>query len=299
MRGPDTERYVKGKASDHVDFLHCELISERSHIHGWSVEPHFHEGLDQFFVFGEGRIEGLVNRQNVSINGPAVVWIPALIEHAFRYTKGMKGWVITIPCLHVFNFSQGQPWLEDWVSKTRLVVDVSEEQDHAPQRLAQQIHKENKRHGKDREMVLQSLLLLLFASTSRLAVITLNTSISASDRKQVLTEDFLRCLDDRIDQTRSVADYAKRLSVTTTHLTRVLRAVTGRSAGELIHDRLLLQAKRQLVFTDKSVANIAYDLDFSSPSYFTRLFVSKEGETPVAFRIRTRAEREVSTLTTT
>jgi AraC family transcriptional activator of pobA len=87
-----------------------------------------------------------------------------------------------------------------------------------------------------------------------------------------------------------VKDYAAMLSVTPTHLSRRVKAVSGRTAGDVIFDRIMLEAKRQLVFTDKPVAEIAYGLDFSSPSYFTRFFTRQAGETPKAFRRRKRAE---------
>ncbi len=79
------------------------------------------------------------------------------------------------------------------------------------------------------------------------------------------------------------------LSVTPTHLSRVTKAVTGKTVAEIIQDRVLLEAKRKLAFTDLPVSEIAYALSFSSPSYFTRFFAARMAETPKAFRQRSRA----------
>ena len=88
----------------------------------------------------------------------------------------------------------------------------------------------------------------------------------------------------------SVNEYARKLSVTTTHLSRTIKIVTGKTAGEMISDRLLLAAKRKLVFSDLPISEIAYMLEFSSPSYFTRFFVAQAGETPKQFRGRMREQ---------
>ncbi len=77
-------------------------------------------------------------------------------------------------------------------------------------------------------------------------------------------------------------------AVTPTSLARRVKAVGGCTAGEIIQDRILLEAKRRLVFSDHPVAEIAYALDFSSPSYFSRFFTARTGETPAGFRRRAR-----------
>src|SRR5260370_19408751 len=86
----------------------------------------------------------------------------------------------------------------------------------------------------------------------------------------------------------SVRDYAKMLGVTTSHLREALRLETGLTAGELIRARLLLEAKRLLLHSELTIAEIGYELGFEDPSYFSR-FVRREVETsPVEFRKRIR-----------
>jgi AraC family transcriptional activator of pobA len=86
----------------------------------------------------------------------------------------------------------------------------------------------------------------------------------------------------------SVRDYAQMLGVTTSHLTASLRLETGLTAGELIRARLLLEAKRLLLHSELTIAEIGYELGFEDPSYFSR-FVRREVETsPVELRNRIR-----------
>ena len=81
-----------------------------------------------------------------------------------------------------------------------------------------------------------------------------------------------------------VADYARTLGVTPTHLTRCCRQTCGRSALALLNDRITFEARRLLRETRVPVQEIAASLGFSSPAYFTRSFLVRAGTTPSAFR---------------
>ena len=83
-----------------------------------------------------------------------------------------------------------------------------------------------------------------------------------------------------------MADCARALAVTPTHLSRVLRAATGQPASRLIEARLMREARRQLAYTSLQVSSIAYTLGFADPAHFSRVFSRVEGLSPRAFRER-------------
>ena len=78
--------------------------------------------------------------------------------------------------------------------------------------------------------------------------------------------------------------YADRLAMTPDRLNDHVKRATGVTAGHLIRQRVLTEAKRQLVFTNQAIQEIAYDLSFSDPSHFARFFRAQTGSTPQAFR---------------
>jgi AraC-like DNA-binding protein len=87
-----------------------------------------------------------------------------------------------------------------------------------------------------------------------------------------------------------VSQYAARLGYSTRTLNRLARQNAGVSAKQLIDERVVLEAKRQLSHADASVAEIAEQLGFDDASNFSTWFRRNAGTTPGAFRAGTRAD---------
>jgi AraC family transcriptional activator of pobA len=77
---------------------------------------------------------------------------------------------------------------------------------------------------------------------------------------------------------------AQRLHVSASYLSDLLRTLTGQSAQQHIHDKLIEQAKEQLATTALSVSEVAYGLGFEHPQSFSRFFKTKTALSPLAFR---------------
>jgi AraC-like DNA-binding protein len=101
-----------------------------------------------------------------------------------------------------------------------------------------------------------------------------------------LAQRFRVALEQNFPKLLKVSDYAALLQVSRSHLNEDLREHTGRTASDHIHDRLLLEAKRLLVYSSFTVSEIAYQLQFQDPSYFGRFFRQRAGESPGSFRAR-------------
>ena len=78
--------------------------------------------------------------------------------------------------------------------------------------------------------------------------------------------------------------YAAHLSVTPNYLNTLCKKLTGKTAGEIIRNRIVLEAKRLLVNSEYTISQIAYELYFEDNSYFTKFFKANTGLTPAEFR---------------
>ncbi|MCT8328724.1 AraC family transcriptional regulator [Albidovulum sediminis] len=105
-----------------------------------------------------------------------------------------------------------------------------------------------------------------------------------SDAYHRLARRYSELLEHGYRSGQGVAGYARELGVTPTHLTRVCKKTCGRSASDLLHDRLIFEARRLLLETRLPVARVSEELGFTSPAYFTRAFQKRTGRTPSAFR---------------
>lgn len=106
---------------------------------------------------------------------------------------------------------------------------------------------------------------------------------------------FRQDLEDRYADTRRVEDYADRVGCCVRTLTRASLAATGRSAKQVIDDRVTLEAKRLLAGTDLPVAEVGRRLGFPEPTNFGRFFQREVGQSPGAFRAATSAEGPAET----
>lgn len=82
--------------------------------------------------------------------------------------------------------------------------------------------------------------------------------------------------------------FAERLHITTSYLNDCVKAATGLSVTRFLQQAMLMEAKRNLYYTNDDVKKIAFDLGFEDHTYFSRLFKKLTNETPLGFRKRFR-----------
>lgn len=130
--------------------------------------------------------------------------------------------------------------------------------------------------------VTKGLLFSLIVEISRIYTnLNIATKISRQDE---LADNFFRLLHKHYKKEHTATFYADRLCVTDKHLMRTIKARTGRTFHFWLSDFLMREAKFQLRSTDKSVTQIAEELNFPNSSFFARFFRKHIGVTPLQFR---------------
>ena len=94
---------------------------------------------------------------------------------------------------------------------------------------------------------------------------------------------FIRSLNKNFKEKHHVKDYTQMLGISKTYLNKRLKSF-GKSASDLIKTRILIEAKKELLYTDLSISEIAYNLNFSEPANFNRFFKKLTSITPNHFR---------------
>ncbi|WP_343632573.1 helix-turn-helix transcriptional regulator [Fluviicola sp.] len=107
-------------------------------------------------------------------------------------------------------------------------------------------------------------------------------------RFEQVTKSFRQVLEKNFHTLKRPGEYAEKLNISTSYLNECIRNTTGISASQYIRDRIILEAKRLLHHSDKSVKEIAFELGYVDYSYFARLFTTATGISAGAFRNKNR-----------
>jgi len=130
--------------------------------------------------------------------------------------------------------------------------------------------------------MVRSLMLQLFISVGRLNGGDAQPQTGVYNH--TLLKNFKKLIEDNFTKLKLPKEYAELLYVTPNHLNALCNDVLGISAGELIRNRVVLEAKRLLVNFSLNITEISYRLNFADNSYFTKFFKKQTGLTPEAFR---------------
>lgn len=95
---------------------------------------------------------------------------------------------------------------------------------------------------------------------------------------------FIHLVGTHLKEQHSVQFYADKLCITPNYLNEIITSVMGGSAKQYIQNKVIDEAKRLLAYTDAPISDIAFELHFSTVSYFIRCFRQHTGETPLLYR---------------
>lgn len=139
------------------------------------------------------------------------------------------------------------------------------------------------KQGKEQNLDMIRLKLLeLFMTVDRSCGSSKSKNIP--QQKRILLRSFQQLIEKHFRHIRLPKEYADLLYITPNHLNALCQELLGKTAGDLIRERILLEAKRLLTNAALTVTEIAYDLNFQDNSYFNRFFKKNEGVTPDEFR---------------
>lgn len=112
------------------------------------------------------------------------------------------------------------------------------------------------------------------------------------DVHQKRVYEFLMLLEGNFQTVTNIDFYAGKLGISSKRLNQILKEKLDKTGTQLIHDRIILEAKRRIIHSEVTIKEIAYDLGFSDRPYFSRFFKKQTGQTPEEFQKIARAHIE-------
>lgn len=244
--------------------LNLSIWGEPQHYNGY--EPHRHN-YHEILIFQSGQAVHEIDFREYPVSAPAVHLVKAGQVHTVRRSPGSKG---------LSMLFSGLALEETEAFSTLPLLTLNKEQWEALRPICEGCIREA-----DNPPLLAHWFKLCMAYLARYASAE---ALSPNKPAHKLVIAFRQALSENLNKHLRPGAYADMLFVSTAHLNRVCRQETGKSASELIQAQLLEEVKRQLIYTQLPIKEIAYQLNFEDPAYFHRFFKLQTGLTPTAFR---------------
>jgi AraC family transcriptional activator of pobA len=268
-------------------FVHAERIVSRAPSHDWEISVHRHAQLAQALAVTQGGGVLRVDAIEQPFAAPWLVWIPTGAVHAYSFTPGTDGIVVSVSAdvLEAVIGTDGDaarlreaaeaiftgplPRVEQIDLNAAAVLEA----------LAREAAGSLPGSGTAVTALLRLLLVGLLRSRARGA----GAQPAAAARAEIHRR-FRRLVEAHLREAWPIARFAEALAVTTDRLHAACTDAVGKSPQAILHDRLMLEARRNLIHTRLSVSEIAFDLGFRDPAYFSRFFAARAAMSPAAYR---------------
>ena len=273
--------YGENQAWPGTDLLHCEPIPARSRLHHWEIKPHQHAELFQLLYVQRGQAQVEIEGTRTAISEAAIQVVPPLTVHGFRFSADIQGHVLTFGAALVANLEQrlGAPLA---VLSKPVSYPLGPDRAHL-RSLIETLQQEYQGNAPSRAAMLEALVTALMVWISRRQQLG-QAPRTRDERDRQLLGQYLRLVEAHYREHLSIEAFAARLNVQSLQLNQLCRALSGQTALQVVHQRLLLEARRSLVYTRMSIGQLSDSLGFSDPTYFARWFKRLSGQTPNAYR---------------
>ena len=278
---PLFQLYGENQAWPGTDLLHCESIPARSRLHHWEIKPHQHAELFQLLYVQRGQAQVEIEGVRSVVDEAAIQVVPPLTVHGFRFSANIQGHVLTFGTALVADLEQrlGAP-----LSVLTKAACYPLGKDRVRLRnLIETLQQEYQGHEPARVTLLEALVTALMVWISRRQQLG-QAPRNRDERDRQLLGQYLRLVEAHYREHLSVEDFAARMNIQSLQLNQLCRALSGQTALQVVHQRLLLEARRNLIYTRMSIGQLSDSLGFSDPTYFARFFKRLSGQTPNGYR---------------
>lgn len=259
-----------------------EYAQHYKHLHA----PHKHAFYHVVF-FTEGKGHHTIDFETFDVKPNQIYFMAPGQVHSWSFEGNAEGYIINFSASFYQSFLLKPDFLEQFYffggNAHESVLDVPEKDQATIVNIFENILAESV-GGRKMEMdMIRVLLLEIFLKIARLKDYNM-LDTTENNYNYTLLNNFKKLIELNYSKLKLPKDYASLLYITPNHLNALCQDILGISAGELIRNRIILEAKRLLINVDLSVSEIAYKLNFNDNSYFTKFFKKQVGITPEEFR---------------
>ena len=259
--------------------------------HGESDIPHRHDYYTIIF-FEKGEGTHIVDFTEYQIEDNSIYFIVPGQMHQVIPTSEPKGWTMKftdefliansisdklINGIYLFNeFGQSPP------------LSINEAQMSVYLNIISQIDYFSESLESYTQEAIGALMKLFFIQSNNHCSLQKNDNPQLMETTNQLLHLFKQLLNKHYTSMHMVSDYASKLNVTADYLNKTVKSITGKSAKDHIQSKIIIEAKRSLLFSEISSKELAYELGFEESAHFNNFFKKITAQTPSEFRVLAR-----------
>lgn len=256
--------------------------------HKHMVFPHRHS-FYHLVLFTDGAGQHTIDFEDFTVKPYQIYFMVPGQVHSWQFEGFTDGYIINFSTSFFQSFLLRSEYLESFPffsgDLQNAVINLPDNLHERVKDIFEQIISESEHPQAFSLDMTKVLMLQLFMTIGQ--QLGVNESKGASSYNYTLLRSFQKLIELHYNELKHPKDYAELLYITPNHLNALCKDLLGIQAGEVIRNRILLEAKRLLTNPLLTITEIALQLNFNDNSYFTKFFKKSTGITPEEFRKNT------------
>lgn len=249
--------------------------------------PHRHDFYEVLFIT-RGSGSHSIDLKTYEVKAGSIFFLSPGQIHSLSLSNNIKGYIFLFTSeFYLLNKADKNKLFElpffYSISNENPPLYLKEKEDIAfLKNLFGQASMENSRNMEDSPELIRSMLDIILIICKRLY--PENSKDIKLNKGKLLVKRYKQTIEEKYQSNLSIKEYASLLSVTPSHLNETVKNLTGLTATDLLNDKIVLEIKRMLLHSELTISEIAYSLNFSDQSYFSKYFKAQTGFSPGEFR---------------
>ncbi len=262
-------------------------FSIRKNLSSGIIIPDGSIPLHTIVIISKGKGSRIIDFKSYTFDGPCICIIPRMAIHQSIIEDYIEGYVIQFK-EEFFAPTQKEllfGYLYFAIATQQLCTTLDDKKLDLFIKYMELIHLEQQNPVQQNQVfILQNLMLALFNKMESL--IQFDIESNSFIKKRTTYQKFIVLAEQHFKKQFPIQFYCHQLNTNYKQLNQILKATLGTTAQEFIIQRIIIEAKRELCFLNKSIKEIAFSLGYDNPFYFSRIFKKRTGYSPEEFRKR-------------
>ncbi|WP_258098710.1 AraC family transcriptional regulator [Marinoscillum pacificum] len=270
-----------------ADSFYCNVFSQHVKAHHKAITiPHKHNFyLCVLFTHGSGTHE--IDFNTYKIKPGKVFFLKPGQTHHWVLSEDIEGYIL----FHSFDFYNLEFTTQSisdfpfyFSNHSSPTLHLNPIESSGIESLFKEILCENYQRERYKKQKINHLLGILYIELSRFYLAKSDQKTANASKNNYYLHQLESHLENNFSRIKSPAAYADLLNISVRHLNRITQELIGKSTTQVINERIILEAKRILLYKEIPLKDVSFQLGFEEYSYFSRVFKQYTGTTPKEFR---------------